>query len=78
MLVVRSPYHQRRYGAEAGRAADDHGEPSPRVQDAGGQLTASAAGGRFDLAAQIPLDGTGLRPAAAPGSQPGMTPALSR
>jgi len=64
----------------AAAAGGGHGLPNlaARVHDAGGQLTASAAGGRFDLTAQIPLDGTGLQPAAAPGSQPGAAPALSR
>lgn len=64
----------------AAAAGGGHGLPNltARVHAAGGQLAASAAGGRFDLIAQIPLDGTGLRPAAGPGSQRGTAPALSR
>jgi len=52
----------------AAAAGGGHGLPNltARMHAAGGQLTASAAGGRFDLTARIPLDGTGLRPAQPP------------
>jgi two-component system sensor histidine kinase DesK len=60
----------------AAAAGGGHGLPNltARMHAAGGQLTAGAAGGRFDLTAQIPLDGTRLRR----GSQPGTTPVLSK